>query len=261
MYKRQIQACHEWEYSGVHLTFLQDDDKEVLQAAGFLHREDRQFHFLNPGYSGFEDFLNSLSSRKRKNIRKERKAAQSDIHIERLSGDDLKAHHWDVFYRCYLDTSQRKWGRPYLNRDFFSILQDTMREDILLIIASQDDTPFAAALNFIGSEALYGRNWGSLAYKPFLHFELCYYQAIDAALERRLGRVEAGAQGEHKLARGYQPVTTHSAHYLAHPGLRDAVDNYLRHERRAVEQNVEILAQHTPFKKGNTPYNKGKDKE
>jgi len=244
-----VQACHEWNYSGVHLTFLQDDDKEILQKSGFLHREDRQFHFLNPGYESFEDFLDNLSSRKRKNIRKERKAAQSDIRIERLSGEDIKAHHWDIFYRCYLDTSQRKWGRPYLNRDFFARLHETMREDVLLIIATQDDTPFAAALNFIGSEALYGRNWGSLAYKPFLHFELCYYQAIDAALERGLARVEAGAQGEHKLARGYQPVTTHSCHYLAHPGLRDAVGNYLKHERRAVEHNVDILAQHTPFKK------------
>ena len=246
-----IQACHDWDYSGVHLTFLQDDDLSVLEEIGFAHREDRQFHFINRGYNSFEDFLASLTSRKRKNIRKERAAAQDGIMIKRLTGDDLKPEHWDIFWLCYLDTSQRKWGRSYLTRQFFDIMQETMRDDILLVIAYADDTPIAAALNYIGSNALYGRNWGCLTHKPFLHFELCYYQAIEAGIELGLPKVEAGAQGEHKLARGYEPIVTHSAHYLAHPGLRDAVSDYLTRERRAVDHEVSILTQHTPFRKEN----------
>jgi predicted N-acyltransferase len=245
-----MSACEQWEMSGVHVTFLEGEDRLILNQSGFAIREDRQFHFINRDYQTFDDFLGSLASRKRKNIRKERKAAQDGITIKRLTGDDLQEHHWDVFYQCYLDTSQRKWGRPYLNREFFSRLQQTMRDDIILIMAFDDAAPIAAALNLIGSEALYGRNWGALVHKPFLHFELCYYQAIDAALERGLPRVEAGAQGEHKLARGYEPVTTYSAHYLAHPGLRDAVEDYLKHEKLAVKREIKILGQHTPFKKG-----------
>lgn len=235
-------------FSSAHLTFLQDDDRKAAEAAGWLAREDRQFHFVNRGYDNFDDFLNSLSSRKRKNIRKERANAQDGVSIERLSGDDIKDHHWDIFYRCYLDTSQRKWGRPYLNRAFFALMQESMRDDIVLVIAKMDGDYIAAALNFIGGEALYGRNWGALVHKPFLHFELCYYQAIDAGLERGLSRIEAGAQGEHKLARGYEPVATHSAHYITHPGLRGAVADYLARERRAVEHEISILAKHTPFK-------------
>jgi len=244
-----IQASHDWDMSGAHLTFLQDGDKGILKELGFAAREDRQFHFINRGYDNFEQFLDSLTSRKRKNIRKERANAQDGITIKRLTGDDIKAAHWDIFYQCYLDTGQRKWGRPYLTREFFAMMQETMREDIILIMAWMDDTPIAAALNFIGSDALYGRNWGCLMHKPFLHFELCYYQAIDAALERGLPRVEAGAQGEHKLARGYEPVTTHSAHYLTHPGLRGAIEDYLVRERHAVKADINILAKHTPFKK------------
>ncbi len=244
-----MQACGEWGMSGVHLTFLQDEDRAVLKALGFAAREDRQFHFLNRGYADFDGFLASLSSRKRKNIRKERKAAQDGVSIERLTGDDLKDKHWDLFYRCYLDTSQRKWGRPYLTREFFELMQQTMRDDICLVTASMDDTPVAAALNYIGSDALYGRNWGSLVHKPFLHFELCYYQAIEAGIELGLPRVEAGAQGEHKLARGYEPVVTHSAHWLSHPGLMQGVEDYLVRERAAVEHEVDILSKHTPFKK------------
>jgi len=244
-----LQACQDWDYSGVHLTFLQDQDRAALENIGFSIREDRQFHFQNPGYKNFDSFLDTLASRKRKNIRKERMLACEGLEIERLSGDDLKDHHWDIFYRCYLDTSARKWGRPYLNRAFFAQIHDNMRQDILLIIATENDIPVAAALNFIGADALYGRNWGALVHKPFLHFELCYYQAIEAAIERGLGRVEAGAQGEHKLARGYSPVTTTSAHYMIHPGLRAAVDDYLVQERQAVAQNIKILNQHTPFKK------------
>jgi len=244
-----ISACEQWGMSGVHLTFLQQQDREVLSEMGFAAREDRQFHFINRDYKDFDAFLASLTSRKRKNIRKERKAAQEGVTIKRLTGDDLKDVHWDIFYRCYLDTGQRKWGRPYLSRDFFARMQEAMRDDICLVMAYMDGDPVAAALNFIGSDALYGRNWGTLIDKPFLHFELCYYQAIEAGLELGLPRVEAGAQGEHKLARGYEPIATHSAHYLAHPGLRAAVDDYLVQEREAVEHEIAILDEHTPFKK------------
>ncbi len=244
-----VSACEQWDMSGVHLTFLQDDDRTALKDLGFAAREDRQFHFINRDYNSFDDFLKSLASRKRKNIRKERKAAQEDVIIKRLTGDDMKDEHWDIFYQCYLDTGQRKWGRPYLNRQFFDIMQQTMRDDICLVMAWMDGEPIAAALNFIGSDALYGRNWGALVHKPFLHFELCYYQAIEAGLELGLPRVEAGAQGEHKLARGYEPVTTHSAHYLAHPGLRTAIEDYLLRERQAVEHEIKILDKHTPFRK------------
>lgn len=244
-----LQACQQLEHSGIHLTFLMDEDRAVLDEMGFLHREDRQFHFFNQSYSTFDDFLATLSSRKRKNIRKERKAAQDGIIIRSLTGSDLKPEHWDVFYACYLDTGARKWGAPYLNRDFFAHIHETMADDILLVMAWEGDTPIAAALNFIGGDALYGRNWGCLTHKPFLHFELCYYQAIDAAIEMGLSRVEAGAQGEHKLARGYEPVATHSAHFLAHPGLHEGVEHFLTRERRAVEHEIEILEQHTPFRR------------
>ncbi len=244
-----MQACAEWGMSGVHLTFLTPEDRTTLNTLGFAAREDRQFHFINRDYADFDAFLNSLASRKRKNIRKERKAAQDGVTIKRLTGDDLKDEHWDVFYKCYLDTSERKWGHPYLNRAFFDHMQQTMRDDIVLVLAWEDDTPIAAALNFIGSDALYGRNWGALVHKPFLHFELCYYQAIEAGIDLNLSRVEAGAQGEHKLARGYEPVVTHSAHWLSHPGLMGAVEDYLDRERAAVEHEVKILAKHTPFRK------------
>ena len=244
-----LQACSEWGMSGVHLTFLEKEDRTALNSLGFAAREDRQFHFINRGYEDFEAFLSSLASRKRKNIRKERKVAQEGVTIKRLIGDDLKDEHWDVFYRCYLDTGERKWGRPYLTRAFFDHMQQTMRDDICLVMASMDGSAIAAALNFIGSDALYGRNWGCLMHKRFLHFELCYYQAIEAGLELGLPRVEAGAQGEHKLARGYEPVVTHSAHWLSHPGLMQGVENYLIRERSAVEHEVDLLAKHTPFRK------------
>lgn len=236
--------------SGVHLTFLNDEDRQACEAAGWLLRQDRQFHFINRGYESFEDFLSALSSRKRKNIRKERKAANDGLTIKRLIGDDLTPAHWDVFYECYLDTGARKWGMPYLNREFFDLIHQTMRDEVLLVMAFEDDTPIASALNFIGADALYGRNWGALKHVPFLHFELCYYQAIEAGIELGLSRVEAGAQGEHKLARGYEPVTTYSAHYLRHPGLHEAVADFLTRERRAVDHEVDILSNYTPFKKG-----------
>lgn len=244
-----VQATDQLECSGAHLTFLTDTDRAVCDEVGLLHRTDRQFHFINRDYADFDAFLGSLASRKRKNIRKERRAAQDGVTIRRLSGDDLRPEHWDTFYQCYLDTGRRKWGSPYLNREFFASIHETMADDIVLVMAWMDGDPVAAALNFIGSDALYGRNWGALVHKPFLHFELCYYQAIDAALERGLPRVEAGAQGEHKLARGYEPVTTHSAHYLAHPGLADAVGDYLERERKAVDWDVKALERHVPFRK------------
>jgi predicted N-acyltransferase len=244
-----VQATGEWGYSSAHLTFLNASDRAACAEAGLLIREDRQFHFIDRDYGDFDGFLASLSSRKRKNIRKERQAAQVGIKIHRLRGDDLKSHHWDVFYHCYVDTGQRKWGRPYLNREFFARIHAAMPDDILLIMAEMDGDLVAGALNFIGSDALYGRNWGALIHKPFLHFELCYYQAIEAGLELGVPRVEAGAQGEHKLARGYEPVVTSSAHYLSHPGLRDAVGDYLARERQAVQREVEALSTYTPFRK------------
>ncbi len=248
-----VQAAQQLDCSGTHLTFLTEADRAVCEEAGLLQRTDRQFHFINRDYGDFDGFLGSLASRKRKNIRKERAKAQEGVTIRRLTGDELKPEHWDTFYRCYLDTGARKWGRPYLNREFFARIHETMAEDILLVMAwigsEADGEPIAGALNFIGSDALYGRNWGALVHKPFLHFEMAYYQAIEFALERGLPRVEAGAQGEHKLARGYEPVTTHSAHYLVHPGLADAVGDYLERERQAVDWDVDALARHTPFKK------------
>ena len=243
------QICLEQGFSGIHATFLNDDDRAVFNETNYLLRQDRQFHFINRDYKDFDDFLASLTSRKRKNIRKERKAAQDSLVIKRLTGDDLKPEHWDIFYQCYIDTSMRKWGQPYLTREFFDHIHAVMRDDILLIMAWEDEHPIASALNFIGSDALYGRNWGSLAHKPFLHFELCYYQAIEAGIDMVLPKVEAGAQGEHKLARGYEPVVTTSAHYLADPGLHTAIADYLTRERRMVNHEIEILDRHTPFKK------------
>lgn len=246
--KAMQQVCLENEFSSVHATFLKDEEMAPFKDAGYLMRHDRQFHFINRGYESFDDFLASLASRKRKNIRKERKAAQDGLVIKRLSGDDLKPEHWDIFYQCYVDTGMRKWGRPYLNREFFDHIHEVMRGNILLVMAWEDNTPIASALNFIGSDALYGRNWGCLTHKPFLHFELCYYQAIEAGIERGLPKVEAGAQGEHKLARGYEPVITTSAHYMAHPGLHNAIEDYLTRERLAVDHEVNILKSHVPFK-------------
>lgn len=240
--------CHQNNMSGVHLTFGNKDLVTRLSKQGFLTRTDRQFHFVNRNYTDFDDFLCSLTSRKRKKIKAERRKAQEQVNIKSLRGDDIKSEHWDAFYKFYLDTSQRKWGRPYLTRAFFKAVHETMREQVLLILAYTDGTPIAGALNFIGGDTLYGRHWGAVMDVPFLHFELCYYQAIEAAIDMGLTRVEAGAQGDHKLARGYEPVTTYSAHYLTHPGLRDAVANFLRHERRAVAQHIDVLGEHTPFR-------------
>lgn len=236
--------------SSAHVTFAQESDVATLEASGFLHRTDQQFHFFNEGFSTYDDFLATLASRKRKAMKKERREAlANDISIDRLTGKDLTEKAWDDFFAFYMDTGSRKWGRPYLNRKFFSLIGERMADDILLVMAKRNGRYIAGAINFIGSDALYGRNWGCIEDHPFLHFEVCYHQAIDFAIERKLKVVEAGAQGEHKLARGYRPVTMHSAHYIAHPGLRNAVADYLRRERREVERMGEILEEHTPFRK------------
>jgi len=236
--------------SSVHVTFAPPDEAAVLVDEGFLHRTDTQFHFFNEGYRDYEDFLSTLASRKRKALKRERREALSaDIGIDWLTGSDLTEAVWDDFFAFYMDTGGRKWGRPYLTRRFFSLVGERMADDVLLVMAKRDGRYVAGALNFIGSRRLYGRNWGCVEDHPFLHFEVCYHQAIDFAIERRLEVVEAGAQGEHKLARGYRPVTTHSAHHIAHPGLRQAVADYLRRERREVEEIGEYLEERAPFKR------------
>jgi predicted N-acyltransferase len=237
--------------SSAHVTFMQEDDLSVLQGDGFLHRTDQQFHFLNKGYASHDDFLAELSSSKRKNLRKERRSAlENGISIDWLTGSDLNEDIWDQFFAFYMDTGSRKWGRPYLTREFYSLIGERMADDILLVMAKRDGRYMAGAINFIGEDALYGRHWGCIEDHPFLHFEVCYHQAIDFAIARKLDRVEAGAQGEHKLARGYLPVTTHSAHYIAHAGLRNAVADYLEREREAIAETGEYLSEHSPFRKG-----------
>jgi uncharacterized protein len=245
------QLAHQRDASSVHATFLPEAEASEIEADGWLKRVDTQFHWHNDGYASFEDFLESLSSRKRKTIRRERRDALMDgLTVKWLSGSDLREHHWDAFYNFYEDTGARKWGRPYLNRDFFSHLNQTMADRIVLMLAYDGDEAIAGAINFVGSDRIFGRNWGCTRDVPFLHFELCYYQAIDYAIAHKLAVVEAGAQGEHKLARGYAPSTTYSAHWIAHPGLRAAVADYLENERRAVERNQYVLDQFTPFRKG-----------
>ena len=237
--------------SSAHVTFLDDSDADALEGAGFLRRIDQQFHFFNEGYGSYDDFLATLASRKRKALKKERREALAKgISIDRLTGSDLTEAVWDDFYAFYMDTGGRKWGRPYLNRKFFSLIGERMRDDVLLVMAKRKGHYIAGAINFIGSDTLYGRNWGCIEDHPFLHFEVCYHQAMDFAIERKLKVVEAGAQGEHKLARGYRPVTTQSAHWIAHPGLRKAVSDYLARERREVAHMADVLEDHGPFRKG-----------
>jgi predicted N-acyltransferase len=236
--------------SSAHATFIAPEEVPLFEQAGWLLRADSQFHWLNEGFADFEEFLATLSSRHRKAIRRERARAVEGLEIVHLTGDTITEAHWDAFWIFYQDTGARKWGHPYLTRAFFSLLGERMAERLLLILALQDGRPIAGALNVIGAEALYGRYWGSLAELPFLHFELCYYQAIDAAIARGLSRAEAGAQGRHKLARGYRPVPTFSAHYLADPGFRRAVADFLERERMAVVHEIDALDEMTPFKKG-----------
>ena len=237
--------------SSVHATFVPEAEANLIESDGWLKRVDTQFHWHNDNFGSFDAFLESLASRKRKIIRRERRDALADgITIRWLSGADIEEHHWDAFFDFYEDTGARKWGQPYLNRKFFSLLGQTMADRILLILAYDGDTPIAGAINFIGRDRLYGRNWGSTREVPFLHFEVCYYQAIDYAIAHGLKVVEAGAQGDHKLARGYTPVTMHSAHWIAHPGLRNAVADYLEEERPAVEREQAVLEEFTPFRRG-----------
>ncbi len=237
--------------SSLHVTFLTQTEWETLGTEGFLQRTDQQFHWHNNGYETFGDFLATFSSRKRKSVRKERNEALSDgLTIERVSGADITEAHWDAFYAFYMDTGARKWGHPYLNRRFFSLLSQAMADRCLLIMVKRGPLYMAGALNLIGGDCLYGRYWGALEPHPCLHFEVCYYQAIDYAIEKGLKRVEAGAQGEHKLARGYLPVTTYSAHWIRDPSLRKAIANYLKDERRAVAATGAALAEYAPYRKG-----------
>lgn len=238
------------EASSIHLTFLRKREWEQAGSLGLLQRIDRQFHWTNEGYASFDDFLSALASRKRKAIKRERREAlAAGIEIRQLTGGAITEAHWDAFYEFYSDTGARKWGRPYLNRRFFSLLGERMARRILLVMAFREGRPIAGALNLIGDTALYGRNWGCTEDHPFLHFELCYYQAIDFAIARGLKRVEAGAQGEHKLARGYQAVPTYSAHDIADPSLRRAVAEYLGIERSHIRQALDEYAQMTPFRR------------
>jgi predicted N-acyltransferase len=238
--------------SSLHATFCTAEEAQALEGVdGTLHRITQQFHWLNRGYRTFDDFLADLSSRKRKMIRKEREMASAGgLTIRALTGDQIEPRHWDAFWAFYQDTGGRKWGTPYLTRKAFDLFHATMRDDMLLILAFDGDRPVAGALNFIGRETLFGRYWGCVEDHPCLHFELCYYQAIDWAIAQGLQRVEAGAQGEHKLARGYLPVETHSLHWIADPGFRNAVARYLEAERRAVGEEIEVLTSYGPFRRG-----------
>lgn len=244
-----IQVAAQNDFSSLHLNFMTDEQASDAEELGLLIRNDQQFHWRNDSYANFDEFLAALSSSKRKNLRKERAKAQDGLTFKHLTGDQIEASHWDAFFEFYMDTGSRKWGYPYLNRETFRLLGERMSEHILLILAYEDDRPIAGALNLIGSDTLYGRYWGCLASRPFLHFETCYYQAIDFAIATGLQVVEAGAQGGHKLARGYAPVTTQSAHWIAHKGLRDAIGDYLDRERQAVQHENNYLNQRTPFKK------------
>jgi predicted N-acyltransferase len=240
--------------SSLHVTFCTGEEAAALAGhQGLLHRVSQQFHWENRGYASFDDFLADLASRKRKAIRKERETArQAGLTIRALTGDQIEPPHWQAFWRFYQDTGSRKWGSPYLTRAAFAAFHDTMRDDILLVLAFDGDRPVAGALNFIGRDTLYGRYWGCIEEHPCLHFELCYYQAIDWAIAQGLRRVEAGAQGEHKLARGYLPAETHSLHWIADPGFRSAVQDFLDRERQAVEEEREILTAYGPFRRTGT---------
>lgn len=240
--------------SSVHVTFATEEEWEALAALGFLKRTDQQFHWVNEGYASYDDFLEALASRKRKALRKERREALANgIEIEWLTGADITEAAWDAFFAFYMDTGSRKWGSPYLNRAFFSLLGQRMAEDCLLVMAKRAGRYVAGALNLIGTDRLYGRYWGCIEHHPYLHFEVCYHQAVDFAIARGLKVVEAGAQGEHKLARGYLPRTTYSAHWIADAGLRRAVANYLERERAYVAQANEDLSALGPFRRGSAP--------
>ncbi len=240
--------------SSVHVTFCTAEEAEWGASIGLMPRVSQQFHWVNRGYADFDAFLADLSSRKRKTIRKERERARDfGGEIVALTGDEIEPEHWDAFWRFYQDTGARKWGSPYLTRDFFHRAQASLRDDILLVLARRAGRWVAGALNFIGRDTLYGRYWGAIEDHPFLHFELCYYQAIEAAIARGLDRVEAGAQGEHKLARGYLPTQTHSLHWVGDPGFARAIEQYLEAEARAVDHEIEVLTNYGPFRRGEPP--------
>ena len=244
-----MQVADQMEISSVHLTFLPKHQWQLAAELGYLQRMDSQFHWHNPGYESFDDFLADLSSKKRKNLKRERREALSNgIEIDWLTGSDLTEEHWDAFYRFYVDTGSRKWGSPYLTRQFFSLVSETMAEDILLILCRRDGRYIAGALNFIGGDTLFGRNWGCIEDHRFLHFETCYYQAIDFAISRGLNKVEAGAQGGHKVARGYLPEATYSAHWIRDAGFRRAIADYLERERLHVQEGIDYVEERTPFK-------------
>jgi len=245
-----IALCKVSKASSVHVTFAREQEWELLAEHGFLQRTDQQFHWHNQGFSSFDDFLATLNSRHRKAIKRERRdALAAGITIHWLTGKDITEDAWDAFFDFYMETGSRKWGRPYLNRKFFSLIGESMAKDVLLVMAKRDGRWIAGAINFIGSDTLFGRNWGAIEHHPFLHFEVCYYQAIDFAIQHRLKIVEAGAQGEHKIARGYLPQTTYSAHFIADRGLRRAIDEYLARERAYVEEAGRELAEAGPFRK------------
>jgi hypothetical protein len=235
--------------SSAHATFVSPEQLPLFEAAGWLIRTGTQFHWHNDGYAGFDDFLAALASRKRKAIRHERARAVEGLTIRHLTGAELTEAHWDAFWIFYQDTGSRKWGQPYLTREFFTLLGERMGEHVLLILAERDGQPIAGALNLIGADTLYGRYWGCTEEVPFLHFELCYYQAIDAAIARGLATVEAGAQGEHKLARGYSPVPTYSAHYIPDRNFHRAIADFLERERIGIEHDQDYLETLTPFRK------------
>lgn len=245
-----VQLAKSNSLSSVHVTFCTEAERDTGAALGLMPRMTQQFHWFNENYGTFDDFLATLSSRKRKNIRKERQQAQGfGGAIRTFTGDDLRPEHWDAFWEFYQDTGARKWGTPYLTRRFFRIAQETLRDDMVVVLAERDGRYVAGALNFLGADALFGRYWGCTEHHPCLHFELCYYQAIDVAIAHGLKRVEAGAQGEHKLARGYLPTQTHSLHWVADPGFADAIARYLEAERAAVEEEIEVLTDYGPFKR------------
>ncbi len=235
--------------SSAHVNFTGEDDAALLSDCGYLARSGVQYHWFNRGYDGYEDFLAALSSRKRKALKRERKDAAEGLTIRRLVGAEISEHIWEAFWEFYQDTGGRKWGRPYLTRAFFAQIAETMPAKIMMVVAEANGRLIAGALNFIGGDALYGRYWGRIEDRPFLHFEVCYHQAIDFAIEHRLARIEAGAQGEHKIARGYEPVVTRSAHWIADPQFREAVARYLEAERRGVSDEIAVIGEMTPFRR------------
>ncbi|MEM7097252.1 MAG: GNAT family N-acetyltransferase [Pseudomonadota bacterium] len=243
-----MQIAQQIDVSSIHMTFMREDQWESAARLGFLQRIDQQFHWQNGNYRAFDDFLQDLASKKRKNIRRERREALANgIEIEWVTGSDLTERHWDAFYQFYMDTGARKWGSPYLTRAFFSEIGDHMPQDTLLIMAKREGRYIAGAINFIGEDTLFGRNWGCIEDHRFLHFEVCYYQAIDFAIHAGLKTVEAGAQGAHKVARGYLPCATRSAHWIAEPRFADAVSRFLEDERQYVEQDIAYVEAHSPF--------------